>query len=153
MAKNNFRMEGFKELNDNLKRLEKLSTQKSVLRASLDEAAAPVVTDAQSRVPERTGRLRQAIQMRGVLSAAQRRAEKQVKSKTAVTRYLGVAGGKNGAPHGGLVEFGTKNNPPRPFLRPAWEAGKLGVLERLGTIMWRRIEKSIKAQTRRNNKK
>lgn len=153
MAKTSFKIEGFKALNDNLKRLQKLSTQKSVLRASLDEAAKPVITDAQSRVPERSGRLRKAITMKGVLAPAQRRAEKELKSRFAVSRYLGVAGGKNGAPHGGLVEFGTKNQAPRPFLRPSWQAGKMGILDRLGTIMWRRIEKSVKAQTKRNSKK
>jgi len=30
-------------------------------------------------------------------------------------------GGKKGAPHAHLIEFGTVNQPPQPFLRPAAE--------------------------------
>lgn len=42
--------------------------------------------------------------------------------------------------HGAFFEFGWKfHRSPRPFVRPAFEDGKIGALQRLAIAIWRRV--------------
>ncbi len=53
------------------------------------------------------------------------------KKDSTVEVHMGPAGPKGGhaPPQGSLQEFGTHNNAPQPFMRPAWEAGKDALLD------------------------
>jgi hypothetical protein len=39
--------------------------------------------------------------------------------------------------------------PAQPFLRPAWDAGKRGVLNEFGRLLWAEIDKAAKRQARK----
>jgi HK97 gp10 family phage protein len=39
-------------------------------------------------------------------------------------------------------EFGTIHQPPHPFMRPAWEANKMGVAQMVATVLKEEIEKA-----------
>ena len=45
-------------------------------------------------------------------------------------------------PQAHLQEFGTKDQPPQPFMRPAWDAEKRGVLEGIKDDLWAEIKKA-----------
>eukprot|EP00998_Keelungia_sp_KM082_P002248 NODE_12731_length_443_cov_1.560127_g12708_i0.p2 GENE.NODE_12731_length_443_cov_1.560127_g12708_i0~~NODE_12731_length_443_cov_1.560127_g12708_i0.p2 ORF type:complete len:125 (-),score=21.43 NODE_12731_length_443_cov_1.560127_g12708_i0:69-443(-) len=77
-----------------------------------------------------------------------------------VNMYVGAEGGRTGTPHAHLVEWGTgprtqQNGrytgqmPPQPFLQPAWDANKAGLLQGLGSRLWEEIAKT---QARRAKK-
>lgn len=158
-----FELTGWKELNDNLMRLEKLSTQKTTLRKALIKSGQDIAADASSRAPKgKTGRLKNSISVGPKLTKAQKRAHKDYKSKTGVEVFLGSNDRK-----AHLIEFGTAEHKaggkfkgatipaqaPRAFMRPAWEAGKDALIGTLGKEMATEIQKAIKRQDRRNAKK
>jgi HK97 gp10 family phage protein len=60
-----------------------------------------------------------------------------------------VIGPHDGAFYASLVEFGTQHSSPKPFLRPAWDAGKMQVLDGVGDDMWAEIKKALARQARR----
>lgn len=149
MARNGVKLEGFDGLLDNLKSLEKVSTQKAAVRQAMRKAAKPIIDDAKSNVPVDSGALRDSIKIGSTLNKSQRKQARSTKEKGAVTQYLG-SGGK-GARHSHLVEFGTVDQPAQPFLRPAWDAGRDQYLTDLGREMEQTIAKAIKRQERRRN--
>ncbi|WP_273690256.1 HK97-gp10 family putative phage morphogenesis protein [Ketogulonicigenium vulgare] len=149
MARNGVKLEGFEGLSANLKNLEKASTRTSAVRSAMRKAAKPVIESAKSNVAVDSGALRDSIGIGSTLNKSQRRQAKASKEKGAVTQYLG-SGGK-GARHSHLVEFGTVDQPARPFLRPAWDSGKDQYLKDLSTEMQKHITKALKRQERRRN--
>lgn len=54
--------------------------------------------------------------------------------------YVGATKDVNS--YASLVEFGTVNTSPRPFLRPAWDATKDAVLASIGKLLGIEIEKA-----------
>lgn len=147
-----FKMTGWKELNYNLMRLEKMTTQKATLRKALLTSGKEIAEAAAGKAPKgETGNLQASFTVSTKLNKAQTRAHRKYKSKTGVEAFIGPAG--KGSRHAGLVEFGTKNMSPRPFLRPSWNAGKEKLLEVLGDEMAKAIEKAIKRQARRQAKR
>ncbi|WP_112312253.1 HK97-gp10 family putative phage morphogenesis protein [Pseudogemmobacter bohemicus] len=157
-----FEMDGWEDLNKALEGLEKLSTQKAALRKALAKAAQPMADDARSRAPKGpTGNLQNSITVSGKLNKSQTRAAKGDKVKHEVNLYVGPSWPKGAHAH--LVEFGTaphKNKgkfagsdhpgtSPKPFMRPAFEAGTNKLLIDLGEEMWIEINKAVKNQARR----
>ncbi|WP_444668481.1 HK97-gp10 family putative phage morphogenesis protein [Cereibacter changlensis] len=140
----------FKELNDNLMRLEKLSQQKAVLRKALIKSAQPVAQSAAGAAPVGEGTLRDSMTVSTKLNKSQAKQHKKA-GRSAVEAFIGPSGA--GSVHGGLVEFGDEGMPPRPYLRPAWEAGKEQLLADLANEMAKEIDKAVKRQTKRNAKK
>lgn len=55
--------------------------------------------------------------------------------------YVGVTGVSRFYAH--LVEFGTAHSPPKPFLRPAWDATKDAVLGRIREAVMKQLAKAI----------
>jgi HK97 gp10 family phage protein len=94
---------------DNL--LEKV--QGEALKAGVAAAAKEFYDEALVRVPVNTGKLKSAIYR--VYSASNSGEGKQT---------YHISWNKSKAPHGHLVEFGTKRAPANPFLAPAYEAAK-----------------------------
>jgi HK97 gp10 family phage protein len=68
-----------------------------------------------------------------------------------VEAHMGPAGvgGKNAPPQGSLQEFGTKNHPPQPFMRPAWDGGKDALLEGIADDLWAEISKAAARQAKK----
>jgi HK97 gp10 family phage protein len=136
-------MAGFKELENALLELPK-AVGKKVLREALKKAAQPVVWDAQRNVPVLTGELLGSIDIRATLSKRQRRGRAKAGD---VEMFIGPSWPKGA--HGHLVEFGTSKMAARPFLRPAWDANKNGVLASIGRELWIAIDKAAKRLARK----
>ncbi len=56
------------------------------------------------------------------------------KKANSVEIFMGPAGqnGSHAPPQGSLQEFGTKDQSPQPFMRPAWDEGKDALLDGIG---------------------
>lgn len=160
MSKTNFKVEGFSELLQNLKQIEKNTTQRSVVRNSLHEALEPVVADARTAAMKHGKSYSDTFGTTGTLTRAQAQVEKAVspKSDTEVRVYAGTAH------HAAVMtEYGTKphvlggmfkgayhpGNPPSPVMRPAWDNNKDEVIARLKQILSERIAKSVARQAKR----
>ena len=48
-----------------------------------------------------------------------------------------------------MQEFGTVKDPRQPYLRPAWDAERIGVLEGIKEDLWAEIEKAAARRARR----
>lgn len=160
-GRGSFRMklEGAKELEAALRELPH-RLQKSTIRRALIKAGEPIVADARSRVPVESGRLQRVIQIATRLSRRQRRTRAKGANKGQVDVYIGAAPAR----YAHLVEFGsgprrtktgksTGQMPAHPFLRPAWEAGKVKALQDFSRLLWIEIEKSAKRLAKRKAKK
>lgn len=141
------KLEGFDDLEAALKELPN-STAKSTLRSSLKKAAQPIAEQASSLAPRRTGRLSEGIVVKTQLS---KRQKKRRRRQGDVEMFVGAIYGRSdkAAPHAHLVEFGTSKMGARPFLRPAWDAGK----DRLLDSMKKELFGSIRRRAKRLAKK
>ena len=81
------------------------ATLDTVTATAVQAAAERVASNARSRVPVNTGRLRDAIHTEADGNDV----------------YVVAGGGEHNVFYGHLVEFGGAHTPPRPFLIPAME--------------------------------
>jgi len=143
-------LKGAKELEAALLELPK-RVRKAAIRRALLKAAAPIAADAKGRVRVRQGDLQRRIQVATTLSRRQRRSRGAGVQKGVVEVFLGA--GPSREAH--LVEFGTGQRRHKdgsstgaarafPFMRPAWEAGKMRALEEFGRMLWLEIEAAAK---------
>ena len=119
-------------------------TQRKVLRPAVRAAAKPVVKAARQKVPKKTGALRKSLGTK-------------VKTYTGSQSVVAIVGPRTGfrtvddngrandpARYGHLVELGTKNNAPQPFLRNGFESAKGQSLEMFNARAARGIETEAK---------
>lgn len=172
-----FKMVGAKELERALHDLP-AELQRPVLLKALMEAGAPIAASAQAKAsaaagPDATGKNAQKIMVSPLLSRRQRR-EAGPEPRDRTTVYIGV----RPSPVAHLIEYGTGPRwttgggderrararrsierghkrayrgimPPSPFMRPAWDEGKMRALDDLGRILGREIEAAAR-RVRRN---
>ena len=122
------KLTGAKELHEAIARLQ---PSKSEMTKVLKEAAKPIRDDARAKAPRLTGGLRKAIIIATKLGRRQRTSF--AKTQGDVVVHIGV---RSGVPHGHLNEFGGGHNAPQPFLRPAWDASKDGLVSKIGAALW-----------------
>lgn len=138
--KETVKVEGLRELEAALSELPK-STGKAVLRRIGKAALEPVARDAAALAPDdpTTGPpdLRTTIGVSQTLSRSQRRAMRK-ETKSSIEVYAGPA------PRASAVtqEFGTVNHPAHPFMRPAWDKNKGGVLKYVADNLGGEIKKA-----------
>lgn len=170
--KETMRIEGFKELDNALKELPK-ATGKNCIRRALMRAALPIVMAAKAKAPVRpgSGRLRDAILVTKVkftggaagkaafaeaMRAGKTKAEAADAAREANIQAAEEAGGA--VPISGIaiigvdykkafyahfVEFGTVKMSPKPFLRPAWDAGKYQAAQAIHDTLKEEIDKAV----------
>lgn len=134
MARQVFKIEGLRELENALKELPK-ATGRHVLRRTLLKAGQPIAASAASRAPRLRGSLQMSITTGTKLSRRQRSLHKK---QSQVEVFVGA---------GALVqaitqEFGTRNHPPQPFMRPAWDTGQARALASIRDDLAAEIEKA-----------
>jgi len=134
-----FQIQGLKELERALRELPK-ATAKSAVRRALKRAGQPVADDASGRAPRDKGRLAESIVVKTTLTKRQRRR----REKNAIEMFIGSTDRK-----AHLLEFGTEKMGAQPFLRPAWDAGKMQVLASIKTFVWEAIQKAAKRLARK----
>jgi HK97 gp10 family phage protein len=136
---------------------------KSPLLVTLRRMASKIAKDAQSRVPVKTGTLKDNIIASRVPKRRRANGEEAVevtvryKAKgykdNARNRKLGRVGGdyKNYGPlfYAKFLEFGTSKMQARPFLTSAFEANKGGLPEQFKTELSRAIDEAVKKLAKR----
>lgn len=130
---------GLKELADKLRTMGADLTR-TALKAGVRDAAKIVRDDARVRNPDDTGLTERAIYYKGV---------KKESNDHQQTFIVGVkTRGSLKAPYWRHVEFGTAEQPARPFLRPAFEANKSKLVEAISSRLSKRIKAYDKKQAR-----
>jgi HK97 gp10 family phage protein len=131
------KLEGLKEIAAALDDLPK-ATGKNILRRVLLARAEPIAKAAIGNVPVLTGALRSSINVSTRLTRRQRKKHRKAKPDD-VEVFVGP--GTDPAAH--LQEFGTSKEPAQPFMRPAWDAEKNGVMDGIKDDLWGEIEKAV----------
>ena len=136
------RIEGLKELNKALGQLPR-ATKKNVLRRVARKGLEPIIADAKTMVHVLSGDTKNSLAVSTKLSFAQKRKHKSMfaSKKESIEMFAG-AGPHNFAPQAIFEEFGTVNQPPHPFLRPAWDGGRMRVLTDIKKDLWAEIKKA-----------
>jgi HK97 gp10 family phage protein len=130
--------DGGRELERALEELPPSVSAKTVMRRALLKAGEPILRTARALAPKKTGRLGISLGSGTVLSKRQRALFPAPKGEVQV--YVGVSPKANRYAH--LLEFGTRIARARPFMRPAWDAHKIGTLETIRDLMWIEIKKT-----------
>jgi HK97 gp10 family phage protein len=133
---------GAKELEDALDQLPK-SVARSVLVKAMMNAAQPVIHHARALCPVDTGDLAASIDVRTTLTKRQRRG----RGFRLPSVFIGPSWPKGA--HGHLIEFGTVKMRARPFLRPAWDAGKARVLDSMRREIWKALAAAARRLSQR----
>lgn len=135
------KVEGLKELEAALGQFTP-TKRRAIGRVALQNAGEITAKAARALVPVDSGGLRESIDVSGTLSKAQK---SQHSKQADIERFIGP----DSRPQGHLREFGGDGNPPQPFMRPAWDATKDRVLERIGDELIVGIEKAVQSVARR----
>lgn len=147
---------------------------KAAVRRGMVKALEPIAKDASARLGAISPRLAKGVSARPTLSKRQRRGSSK-SAKGLIEAYVGAHAARWGLLH--LIEFGTgpraqkKTTPAkkggrggsaagrstgrmaaRPFLRPAWEAGKQALLDELGDVLWAEIDKAAQRLAKKSLK-
>jgi HK97 gp10 family phage protein len=136
MTKTTVKVEGLKALQTALQELPKATAQGVMLRV-LKKRAQPIADAARQLVPVASGELRNSIVVSTKLTRRQRGQHEK-----AGPNDVEVFVGPGALPQAHLQEFGTFKEPPQPFMRPAWDRERNGVLEGLKGDLWAEIEKA-----------
>jgi len=142
------KLEGFEGFEKNLAQLEKLATRRAVARRSLIKSAQPMADIAQGMAPVGdTNTLAPSIMVGTKLSKRQAALHRKMfrNDRAAVEVFVGA--GPLSSAH--TQEFGTAHHAPQPFMRPAWDQDHKALLQRLGELMAKEIDKAITRQARR----
>jgi HK97 gp10 family phage protein len=143
-------IEGLKELEQTFLKELPIATGKAALRRVGKKALQPVADQARANVRKRSGDLEASIDVSTKLSKRQAALQRKLgNSKTAVNLFVG--GGA--LPHAHLEEFGTYKQAPHPWMRPAWEAKKSGVLKDITEGLGTELEKATARFRKRQAKK
>lgn len=111
------RVTGTDELNSTLKALAAKATGQN-LAAALRAGALVIETPAKAKAPVLTGNLRRSIHTE--VSTGGEKAEARVGTNV---EYATV------------VEFGTSNRPPKPYLRPAYDENRGKALDEVTAVL------------------
>jgi HK97 gp10 family phage protein len=157
------KIDGLKEIEAALKTLSK-STARRVQQRVLMKRAEPIRDAAKAKVPVRTGALKAGI----IATTKRPRGHKTA----AAQAFAGAGGGKAGRaaakaaggtpaevfvvtprlPQAHMVEFGSVNNRPQPYLRPAWDALKHGTLDGIAKDLWAEIQAAAARSAKRRKR-
>ena len=140
------RTKGFKELDRALAQLPR-STGKTAMSRALQEAGEPLGRKMRSGAPDQAGTLKESIDSGRKLSRRQAAVDRQIlgSSRTMAKAYVGAGV----LPHAHMQEFGTRHHGPQAFARPAWNADRFALLERIKVEAWLQIKKSLARAERR----
>ncbi len=141
----NLKFEGAKELEAGLMELEGVTAIK-VVRDSLTSSLEPVAASARGRVRHLTGKLGRSIGIGTRLTRRQKGLNEPIVSFQGVEAYVGpgLVGGQYDGRHGHLIEFGTADARPFPFMRPAWQSNLQAVFGGLAKSMTANLAAAVR---------
>lgn len=160
-TKTMIKVDGLKELEDALLELPK-ATQGNVLKRAASTAGAMFAEYASALAPRRKGKLATEIKVAkpkiinpgtAAFGAAMREGFTRAEAASAARAANQAAGGEGRAvitsvgptkaAYWGLFqEFGTRNHPPKPFMRPTWDALQDSMLQTIAQTLWDEISKA-----------
>ena len=131
---------GFKELEQELERISRLATRKSVARRVLKKEAQPLAELMRQGAPRDDTDLVESIGVSTKLSPRQRGLHRKMfrSDKAAVEMFVGAGA----LPQAHLQEFGTWFHPPQPWARPAWDQDHRAMLERIRKSLWDEVQRA-----------
>lgn len=143
-------MEGFRELEHNLRLLSK-ATGKNVLRRVAKGALEPMADSAAAKAPHRTGRLSFSIIVsEGRTSRAKKNTTRFVGGKfvadpsKGIEMAMGPASGFGAAlSYATFDEFGTIDTPAFAYMRSAWSFGGVKALRYVKVHLGQEIDKAV----------
>ena len=130
------KVEGFSALQAKLRLLPK-GVAKGVLQRVGKKVMQPIADHAEALAPKLSGTLKRSIHVGTRLSKRQRSLHK------AEAGDVEVFAGAGPLPQASLQEFGTSEFHAQPFMRPAWDAGKVKLLADIETELWAEIRKAM----------
>jgi len=130
------KVEGFSALQAKLRLLPK-GVAKSVLQKVGKKVLKPIADHARELAPKRTGALRRSIHVGTRLS------QRQHELYPPEAGEVEVFAGAGPLPQAHMQEFGTSTSHAQPFMRPAWDAGKVKLLADIETELWAEIRKAL----------
>jgi HK97 gp10 family phage protein len=137
---------GWRELDRALGELPK-ATAKNVLRRTSKAALEPMANQAAALAPQQSGRLSFSI---SVSERGTRRAEwLRAKARFSFVMAMGPAGGTGALQYAAFKEFGTIKMSPEPFMRPAWDGGKVQMLEFVKVELGNQIDAAARRLARK----
>jgi len=167
MARQVMRVEGLRELDAALGELTK-STARATLRRVLVKAGQPIAERARSLVPVDSGRLRDSIAVSTKLGSKAGSKEFAAAMKAGLGKDAAMSAlrgarraasgdrafaemyvGPGRLPHAHMVEFGSINNAPQPYMRPAWDEKRGEALDIVKDQLGGEIEKSARRAARK----
>jgi HK97 gp10 family phage protein len=134
------KVEGLREIDRQLTRL-KEGTAKGALRRSLRRSAKPMADLMQANAPRLSGNMADSVKITSKLSPRQASQHRKMFADMRSAVELHVGPGPY--PQAITQEFGTYFHEPQPFVRPAWDADKMAMLERLKADLWSEITRTI----------
>lgn len=136
-----FTLTGVREMDQRFDRIEKSVRRRQTQIA--EQAAEIVAEEARRLVPVLTGELRDSI----IVSATRLGGAFKMDMRTdgVVRFYVGPkkGGGHPDGFYGHMVEFGTINAGPHPFMRPAFDNTRGQVLKFMAAETWKSIVKVL----------
>lgn len=154
------KLEGFKELERELDRLQNVSIRKASARRVLKKVATPLAEAAKGKAPRRVGHLAESIKVGGKVSGPNEAksafaevmrsggsreqavaALRDVQRQSASLVQISVGPGRH--PQAITQEFGTRFHAAQPFMRPAWDEQKGQMLGTIKRELWADIEKAV----------
>ena len=143
MPKTTVKIEGLRELDRALGQLPK-STAKAVLRKVLKDAGEPLARSARRLAPKDEYHLYESIDVSTRLNRRQRGLHRKETSPAFQEMFVGTNN-----PAGVQQEFGNDRHAAQPFMRPAWDAEKMNVLDLISVSLWGEIEKAAQRLARK----
>lgn len=131
------KVEGLREVDAALGQLGK-ATGRNVLRRVAVRRLGPLAEDMRRLAPVDAGDLKEGI---AVTTKRPRRHRK--------TSEVEAYAGPGRHPQAHLREFGGDHHPPAPFVRPAWDSGKAGLLDGIAEDLWGEISKAAARQAKK----
>lgn len=130
---------GFREVEKKLSQL-KEATGRNVLRKVAKGALEPMADIAARKAPEERGILAFSI---AVSEGRTRRAKTNFMRIRGIQMAMGPATGLGATYYASHVEFGTIDTPAQPYMRPAWDTGKMNALDYVQDNLAAEVERAI----------
>lgn len=163
--KGSFSVDGLKEMDAALGEMSK-ATARNVLKRVLMKAGQPTADLASQLAPVDRGQLSRSVtvspriknkagsaEFSAVLRAGGSRAEAgqalRAARRAAKGSFVEVYIGPTALPHAHLMEFGTSDLTAQPFMRPAWEQTKAGIMAIIKAELAIEIDKAAKRAARK----
>lgn len=122
------RIDGLRELDAALQEMTKAAARGVLRRAGIN-ALKPVAAAAEGMAPKASGALQTSVGVGTKLTKRQATLHRKMvnNNKSSVEVFAGAGGLAQATQQ----EFGNLSHAPQPFMRPAWDSGKAGVLTSL----------------------